>query len=70
MPSFLQNLITAHSLLVAIAIFTALSTILTAVGSYLKSVGDQVPGIIGTLISYCGSIIHFLNGIQGGGSNS
>lgn len=68
MPAFLQSLISAHTIVVAIAAFTGISTILSAVGIYLKDIGDKVPGWLGSVISACGSVVHFLNGVQGGGS--
>lgn len=69
MPAFLQNLLTSHAVVVAIALFTALSTVLTAVGAYLQAIGDKVPGWLGSAISGIGSVIHFLNGIGPSSSN-
>jgi hypothetical protein len=63
MMVWLQSLLSAHALVVAVAAFAGISAILTAVGVYLQSIGDAVPGWLGTAISSIGSIIHFINGI-------
>jgi hypothetical protein len=62
--AWLQTLLAGHSIVVGIALFTMLSTFLTALGTYLKSIGDQVPSWLGTIIGWTGSAIHFLNGIS------
>lgn len=62
--AWLQALLSGHSIVVGIALFTMLSTFLTALGTYLKSIGDKVPSWLGTVIGWAGSAIHFLNGIS------
>jgi hypothetical protein len=63
MPAFLQTLLSSHGIVVAIALFSGVSAILTAIGAYLKSIGDVVPGWLGSVISGLGSVLHVLNGL-------
>lgn len=58
----LQSLLSSHSLAVVVGLFTLVSLLLSGVATYLTSIGDQVPGILGTVSSALGSIVHFLNG--------
>lgn len=62
MASMIGSFISGHGIVVAIALFTAFSTILNAVATYLTSIGDQVPSWLGTIIGGLGSAVHFLNG--------
>jgi hypothetical protein len=63
MSAFLTSLLSAHTVSVVIAGFVLVSSFLTALGVALKSIGDATPGWLGTAISWCGSVVHFLNGI-------
>ena len=58
------SFINGHTIVVASALFVALSHILSAVADYLTSIGDKVPGWLGSLSSVLSSIVGFLNGIK------
>lgn len=66
MPTWLQGLITDHTVTVGIAAFTFISLVLTGIANYLQSIGDKVPGLLGTLSSGLASVIKFLNGLHSG----
>lgn len=63
---FLQG----HGLVMILAVFAFVSTMLTALATLLQGMGKTVPGWIGSVSSVLASTLHFLNGNVASGAAS
>ena len=62
MLAYLQGLINGHSLVVIVALFALISSMLAAIAQFLTATGKKVPAFIGSILNGIASIVHFLNG--------
>lgn len=68
--SFIQGLINAHSVAFVVGAFALVSWVLNGVGTFLQAIGDKIPGWFGAVISWSGTVTHFLNGLISAPSSS
>lgn len=58
----INDLLSGHLGVALVMGFTVASIILDAVAKVMTALGKQVPGIVGSISSIVGQILHFLNG--------